>query len=332
MSTKMNKFITLCFAIALIAVASVYVSESVDISGLKSDYYSASKPLFGADEYPYDPSSIKTEDDVLSSKINWAIIVFSVLIILVLGNALDISKYTSKITGRETVDGNNVNKWLMLIFMIVGLSAAAWEYKEHGQHILLNDSASAHGKSYDEMFTITLVLTSIVFFLTQFLLFFFSFKYSYNKNRKALYYAHNNRLEIIWTLIPALVLTVLVLRGHQTWKSVVYAEENANGKVASIEVFAYQFGWKARYAGEDGKFGNHDYKFISGKNELGLAHLPAVDELLTQLQEAVEDDKKAIAALNTSTIADLKASYAAADDLKDYKMMESVQDQIDAIL
>lgn len=332
----MNSFFKLTFKLTLAAFilfgATFLISKSVDIEGVSIEKLSAEKPFFGADEYQYEAPKAETEDSYLSSRINWAVLIFVVLMVLVLANAFDISKYTAKITGRETVNQNNVNKWVMLIFMLVGLAAAAWEYKYHGKLIMLNDSSSEHGVIYDNMFTITLVLTSIVFFATQFVLFYFSFKYAHKDGQKALYYAHNNRLEIFWTIIPAIVLTILVLRGHQTWRTVVYAEENHKGKIHNIEIFAYQFGWKARYAGNDGIMGQADYKFISGKNELGLAYKPEVDALIEELKVQIEADKQTIKDINSGKVlADLMVLYTDAENLRDYNNMKSIQGEIDAV-
>lgn len=332
----MKPFLKFTFKLTLAALiltgATYFMSESIDINGVSTEQLSAEKPFFGADEYEYKAPKAETADSAISSKVNWAILIFTLLMVLVLANAFDISKYTAKITGRETVNQNNVNKWVMLIFMLVGLTAACWEYVYHGEMIMLNDSSSEHGIDYDRMFTITLVLTTIVFFLTQFALFWFSFKYSYQEGKKALYYAHNNRLEIIWTIIPALVLTVLVLSGHQTWRTVVYAEENHKGKIKNIEIFAYQFGWKARYAGSDGVMGVADYKFISGKNELGLAFKPEVDSLLVELKSQIEAENLVIADIKSGkALAALQLSYTDAENLRDYKSMESIQKEIDAL-
>jgi cytochrome c oxidase subunit 2 len=331
MNTILKLTLKLTLAVVIIFSAATLISDSVDIQGISTEHLSAEKPWVGADEFPYEPGQEVTPEKTLSSKVNWAILVFVVLMVLVLANAFDISKYTAKITGRETVNQNNVNKWVMLFFMIAGFAAVIWEYQTHGALIMLNDSSSEHGVAYDSMFTITLILTTIVFFITQALLFYFSFKYAHQDGRKALYYTHNNRLEVLWTFIPAVVLTVLVLRGHQTWKSVVYAEELNNGKIKSIEVFAYQFGWKARYAGDDGIMGNVDYKFISGKNELGLAYKPEVDSLVVELKKQIAADQESIKNLNTTILEGLMADYTAAENLRDYKNMESIQKEIDAV-
>ncbi|MCC6817467.1 MAG: cytochrome c oxidase subunit II [Bacteroidia bacterium] len=307
------------------------MSDVIDISGLSVEHLKADKPMFGTAEYAYDPGQADTPEKTLASKVNWTILIFVILMVLVLANAMDISKYTAKITGRETVNQTNVNKWMMLIFLILGFIGVIWEYIYHGKFILMNNSSSEHGVDYDSMFSITLILTSIVFFMTQFLLFMFSFMYAHKEGKKALYYAHNNRLELLWTFIPAVVLTILVLRGHQTWKSVVYAEENHKGKINSVEVFAYQFGWKARYAGEDGIMGMSDYKFISGTNELGLAVKSEVDMLLEELKLQIIADEETVKNLNTTILDGLMADFAAADGVKNYKSMESIQKKIDAV-
>ena len=67
------------------------------------------------------------------------------------------------------------------------------------------------------MLWITIAVTGVVFFITQILLFWFSFKYQESDKRKAFYFTHNNKLELIWTGIPAIVLTVLVVFGLKYW-------------------------------------------------------------------------------------------------------------------
>lgn len=110
----------------------------------------------------------------------------------------------------------------------------------------------------------------------------------------------------------------------------MYAEDHHKGHIKKIEIFAYQFGWKARYPGADGVLGNVDYKFISGKNELGLAYQPEVDSLVVELKHAIEADKEAIKNL-PAALEQLKQDYARANGIKDYTEMKSIQDEIDAI-
>jgi cytochrome c oxidase subunit 2 len=127
--------------------------------------------------------------------------------------------------------------------------------------------ASEHGVTTDALFWWTMVITGIVFIITQVLLFWFPYKYQYSENRKALFYPDNNKLELIWTVVPAIALTGLVLYGLLVWNDVMKApDENAE----VIEVMGYQFAWKARYPGKDKKLGDYDFRLINSVNEFGI--------------------------------------------------------------
>jgi len=119
------------------------------------------------------------------------------------------------------------------------------------------------------MMWITIVITGIVFFITQILLFWFSFKYQESDKRKAYYFTHNNKLEIIWTGIPAITLTILVVFGLKYWFKFT-ADAPKNSQV--IEITGHQFGWEIRYPGKDGILGRKNYKLTDAAkdNPLGV--------------------------------------------------------------
>jgi len=117
--------------------------------------------------------------------------------------------------------------------------------------------------------TTTWIIIIPVFIFTHILLFYFAWKYAYDKNRKAQFFAHSNRLEIMWTAIPAIVLLVLILYGLSIWNDVMEPLGPEDDAV-EIELYARQFDWTARYPGADGKFGDADVRFIEGVNMLGL--------------------------------------------------------------
>ena len=210
--------------------------------------------------------------------------VLAILIILVIARAFDIGALTEKITGKTVVSWNNINAWLAIIFLVAGLLGVWYELEVHGPLLMLGNSASLHGETYDSMFYWTFGFTFFVFVVTEILLFYFMFRYRYNENRKALYYFHNNKLEVIWTIVPTIVLTFLVLRGFTTWSKITTEIPKESQE---IEVFAYQFGWKARYAGEDGSLGNQNFNFISGSNPLGVAEEGQVSELVKELEAEI---------------------------------------------
>lgn len=162
---------------------------------------------------------------------------------------------------------NKVNGYLMFaflgflyIFLIYGLFK--WG------SLVLGTPGSEHGKDYDNLMTISLVIIFIVQFLTQFLLHYFAFKYKGKEGGKALYFSDSNKLEMIWTIIPVVVLAVLILYGLYTWKNIMYYEDDE--EVIYVEVYAKQFSWEARYAGKDNTLGKANVRFIEGINTMGV--------------------------------------------------------------
>jgi cytochrome c oxidase subunit 2 len=129
-------------------------------------------------------------------------------------------------------------------------------------------AASDHGEKIDTMMWITLGITFVVFLITQILLFWFAYKYQEKENRKAYYYPHNNKLELIWTVIPAITLTVLVGFGLYYWFEIT-GEAPKDAQI--VEVTGSQFKWEFRYPGKDGKLGRKYFKQIneSQSNPLG---------------------------------------------------------------
>jgi cytochrome c oxidase subunit 2 len=128
-------------------------------------------------------------------------------------------------------------------------------------------AASEHGINYDKMFMITLILTGIVFVITQSLLFWYGFKYKADGKRKALFYPDNHKIEVWWTVIPAIVLTILVVKGLLTWTQMTTHD---NKEARRIEIFGYQFNWATRYSGADNKLGAHDFRQVGIINTLGV--------------------------------------------------------------
>jgi cytochrome c oxidase subunit II len=94
------------------------------------------------------------------------------------------------------------------------------------------------------------------------------YKYRWQEGRKAIFQAHDNRLEVWWTAIPAIVMTFLVVRGLNAWNEVM-ADVKPDEDYIEIEATGQQFNWIIRYPGADGKLGTRDYKLTNGANPLG---------------------------------------------------------------
>ncbi|CAN5332961.1 cytochrome c oxidase subunit II [soil metagenome] len=190
--------------------------------------------------------------------------------IAIIGRILKVYELTLKIQGKAGFNWNRVMGVCCGIFLVAGMYGAYWSLTEQGS-MTLPEAASAHGVDIDEMFLVTTILTLIVFVITQFLLFGFAFKYSGSEKRKAYFLPHNNTIEKVWTIIPAIVLTVLVVFGFFTWQKITNITD-AKGEPASIniDVTGHQFAWELRYPGNDGKLGPVNYKLVSGNNKLGV--------------------------------------------------------------
>ncbi|MEY4906126.1 MAG: hypothetical protein RLZZ292_3941 [Bacteroidota bacterium] len=184
-----------------------------------------------------------------------------------------VSELTAQVRGTEEAqrDSNKWNAIAMPIFCAVFLifvCVTAYQYKDYmlwyGPHV----SASKHGHSLDRLFNITLVVTGIVFVLTQVALFWYAYKYRGREGAKVLFIPHNNKLEIIWSAIPAVVMALLVIGGLDAWNEVM-ADVQEGSNAMEIEANAMQFAWNLRYPGTDGKLGTKDYKKISSSNPFG---------------------------------------------------------------
>jgi len=200
------------------------------------------------------------------------LIAIVVLIFLVIFQISKASEYVSILKGEEKSrkQNNKINGFLMIAFLIFGLIGVWWcNELLYPKTLLPHGAGSSEGNSIDTMMWITIVITGIVFFITQILLFWFSFKYQESDKRKAYYFTHNNKLEIIWTGIPAITLTILVVFGLKYWfKFTADAPKDAQ----VIEITGHQFGWEMRYPGRDGILGRKNYKLTdpAKNNPLGV--------------------------------------------------------------
>src|SRR5688572_13140620 len=201
---------------------------------------------------------------------------FFIVAILILGFLITFqiakaSEYVAIMRGEEKTrkQTNKINAFLLIAFLVLGLIGVWYCNERLGHKILQFGSAdSDHGKDIDRMLEITIWITGFVFFVTQIVLFYFAFKYQEQENKKPYYYPHNNRLEVIWTVIPAIALTVMVGFGLFYWFRIT-GKEPANSMI--VEVTGKQFEWIYRYPGADGVLGKKYFKLINAgkQNPLG---------------------------------------------------------------
>jgi cytochrome c oxidase subunit 2 len=167
---------------------------------------------------------------------------------------------------RDIGKSNKVNAMLLLVFFFVMGGLFIWSFTDAWDDMVL-PVASEHGIAIDSMFWLTMAVIGFVFVLTHILLFFYSYKYQHKEDKRAYYYPHNNKIEIIWTVIPAVVMALLVFSGWKTWAKITSpAPDNA----VVVEVMGKQFNWLVRYPGSDNKLGLVKHTLIDASNEFGL--------------------------------------------------------------
>ena len=97
---------------------------------------------------------------------------------------------------------------------------------------------------------------------------------------------HNNKLELLWTVVPAAVLAVIIIMGLNSWNRITGP---AGPDAVQVELYAKQFDWTARYPGADGILGATDFRLINGTNPLGIVTTGSIaqrmDEIAVQISE-----------------------------------------------
>ena len=161
---------------------------------------------------------------------------------------------------------NKIHAVLFVVFMVLSLAGFFWySYVNFDRYQL--PIASEHGLRTDTLFWITMAVSVVAFVLISIVMFVFLYKYQYQEGKRAKFYPDNHYLELTWTIIPAVVLTILIITGLRAWNDIT-APASENAEV--VEVIGQQFAWTARYPGKDNQLGAYDYKLIDAINEFGL--------------------------------------------------------------
>ena len=221
---------------------------------------------------------------------------------IALAQLVRVYELTSKLRQRgehEIPNRDNVfNSKLMLLFMIFQFGGFIYLVAKYGW-TGRGPAASIEGATTDWLLNLNLIIITAVFFLTNFLLFYFAYKYVKKPGVPAYFYPHNNKLEMLWTVVPAAVLAVIIILGLKTWNELTGpSAPNA----VNVELYSKQFGWVARYGGADNKLGKADYKLITSKNKLGLVTEETLLASIEQIEKGEEGIHKIEGQLNSNNI------------------------------
>jgi cytochrome c oxidase subunit 2 len=215
------------------------------------------------------------------------ILLVAILGIVALVQLAKVYQLTSSLRNKREEDisdaDNRLNGGLFLAFMVLFYAAVAWLVVRYGDYA--PPPASLHGEAVDTLMNFNMAIIFLVFFLVNTLLFFFASKYYHRKGQKAKFFPHDNRLELVWTVIPSIVLAVIIAYGLKTWNQMT---GEASDDAIRVEVYSKQFDWTARYPGADGEFGLANYNLITPTNPLGIVTAGGVDESLVELDKKIE--------------------------------------------
>ncbi len=227
------------------------------------------------------------------------LIVFVILLgIYALAQLMRVYELSARLRNKKEEDislsDNKMNASLMLIFMMVFFISVVYLVATYGMGGL-GEAATKHGAETDWLLALNFWLILIVFFITNALLFIFSAKYYYREDRKAYFYPHNNKLEMLWTVVPAVVLFVIIFLGLKSWNEIT---DTASDEAIRVEVYSKQFGWTARYSGKDNKLGKADFRLTaySPNNPHGIITSETIDQALVEVEATIKKLEEAVKA------------------------------------
>ena len=224
---------------------------------------------------------------------NILIVVIVILLAATLVQILRVSELLSEIKNEDvnevTDEDNNTQG---LLFLIVGfgfLIFVVWQMVTWN-HLLLPPASSVHGAQIDFLMQMSMGLILIVFFILSPILFYFLYRYRGKKSNQAYFFSHNNKLEVVWTVVPTIILTGFIIFGLKTWDKAMNVDVSESTTI--IEVYGKQFNWTARYSGFDNNLGKANYKLVKGKNTSGVDMLDvnASDDKMTREVHLVIDE------------------------------------------
>ena len=206
--------------------------------------------------------------------------------VIALAQLAKVGQLTSLIRNKKEEDisdaDTRLNGGLFIAFMVAFYASFIFLIIRYGDYN--PPAASAHGESYDTLMDFNMYIIMAVFFLVNSVLFIFANKYRFDKERKARFFAHDNRLELIWTVIPSIVLAVIIIYGLRTWNEMT---GDASDDALRVEVYSKQFDWTARYPGADGEFGLANYNLITPTNPLGIVTQDGVTDALAEIESQI---------------------------------------------
>lgn len=209
-----------------------------------------------------------------------AVLVLALLVVLRLHRVADLTAALRGVREEQIPERDNrTSGRMMWVFGVLYLVLFTW-LPFHFKSVFLPPPASTQGVWIDGMYHFNWIMLGIVFYATNIALFWFAGRYYHRPGKRAFWYPHNNRLELLWTVVPSVVLVAVIIYGLSVWQKITAAP--APGTM-EVEIYAKQFDWTIRYPGKDKQLGATDFRLIGADNPLGIVTANTVTKRLADL-------------------------------------------------
>ncbi len=218
------------------------------------------------------------------------------LVVVALAQIARVYELSTELRNRREEDipdaDNRFNAKFFLVFMVALFIFFIWLIVAYKDDLALFQlPATEHGVAIDNLYFFNWIIILLVFFSVQTMLFYFASKYYRKKGVKAFFFPHDNRLELVWTVIPSIVLAIIIIYGLTIWNRIT---SEASDEAVLVELYSRQFDWTARYPGPDGKLGATDYRLISASNPLGIVTPTTIEEKLAEMDQTIQELRESI--------------------------------------
>ena len=181
--------------------------------------------------------------------------------------------------------------WSILFFCVPILAIVTFLMAMFGvtpfEHAWLPKSFSESGKAIDQLFNGIHLLSAFILLGTGLAIGWAMWKFDHRNSEatKAQYFHHNTLLEVVWTIIPAIILVFLAFFQMKSWteNKMQRPTMQVNGETVPVPpmvmVKAKRFGWEFHYAGKDGLVETQDDLYIEN-----LLVLPVGEDIVLQME------------------------------------------------
>ena len=162
-----------------------------------------------------------------------------------------------------------VNRVWSILFLLVpvgGIAAFIWAANGWSPFIgaWLPDNYSESGTAIDALYRLIHWICAVFFVAIGISISWFLWHFGNVDRGKASYFCSSVKLEILWSVLPAVILISLAIYQLQAWSAqrldrpVIESNGDVVFKPPNVLVTGKQFGWEFKYTGRDDKFETPD--------------------------------------------------------------------------